>query len=78
MTAAMLVPLAFPARINPPMPRMNAIGSSTQPTMSAPGTQANTNPTTLTISAISPMVLLRFAGACGPMGGGGGGSAAYG
>jgi hypothetical protein len=47
-------------------------------TMSAPGTQANTDPMMLTISAISPMVLFRFAGACGPTGGGGGGYAAYG
>jgi len=48
------------------------IGSNTQPRTSAPGMHAKTNPMTLTIRAMSPIVLLRFAGA------GGIGGAAYG
>src|SRR6476661_10903965 len=54
MTAAMLVPFDFPDRHNPTMLRMNAAGSNTQPTMSAPGIQANTHPIMLRISATRP------------------------
>ena len=65
ITAAMLVPFDFPDRHNPTMLRMNAAGSNTHPTMSAPGIQANTNPMMLRISATSPTVLLCLAGICG-------------
>jgi hypothetical protein len=65
MTAAMLVPFDFPDRHNPTMLRMNEAGSSTHPTMSTPGIQANTNPMMLRIRAIRPTVLPCFAGICG-------------
>jgi hypothetical protein len=61
----MLVPFDFPDRHNPTVLRMNAAGSNTRPTMSAPGIQANTNPTMLRISATRPTVLLCLADICG-------------
>ncbi|SLI25535.1 Uncharacterised protein [Mycobacteroides abscessus subsp. abscessus] len=68
MMAAILVPLVLPDWQTPTMPRTNAIGNRTQPTIRAPGIQAKTKPTTAATTAMSPSVFLCLDGAAGGRG----------
>src|SRR5690606_3062103 len=62
--------LRLPLRNSDTIESTNAIGSSTQPTISAPGMHANRNPTPAVIRAISASTFIFcFAGAAGPASG---------
>jgi hypothetical protein len=63
MIAAVPVPLVFPDWNSATMPRMNAMGSITHPTISAPLMQAKTSPMMLTTRAISPRAFFCLIGA---------------